>query len=69
MAATLTNIAKNNVTLSNFSKNSASVSNKNNVNILSFLVTPNLNKILVGSTETDTLILWGDLSFTNLIKH
>ena len=66
---TLTNILKNSVTLSNFSKNNANVSNKNNVNILSFLVTPNLNKILVGSTEADTLILWGDLSFTNLIKH
>ena len=68
-SANLTNGLKNNATLVNFSRNASSISNKNNVNILSFLVTPNLNKILVGSTETDTLILWGDLSFTNLIKH
>ena len=54
--ATLTNIAKNSVTLSNFSKNSASVSNKNNVNILSFLVTPDLNKILVGSTDRNSVV-------------
>ncbi len=55
--------------LTNISKNTATLANKNNVSLLSFLVTPNLNKILVGATETDTLILWGNLSFTNLIKH
>ncbi len=67
--AILTNISKNTATLTNVGKNNASISNKNNVSLLSFLVTPNLNKILVGATETDILILWGNLSFTNLIKH
>ncbi len=67
--ATLTNISKNIVALTNVGKNNVSISNKNNVNILSYLVTPDLNNILVGATETDTLILWGNLSFTNLIKH
>jgi len=67
--AGVVNKSKSFVTLSNIVKNTSNVSNTNNVSLLAYLLTPNLNKILVGSTETDTLILWDGLSITNLIKH
>ena len=44
-------------------------SRQQNVGALSYLTTDAPDYILVGSAENETLILWGDIVFTNLIKH
>ena len=62
--ATLTAQNRNGVTLSNLSRNNVTFSAGDNVGKLSYLTTDTPDFILVGATETDYLILWGDFTMT-----
>lgn len=67
--ATFTPLTKNTTSYTAGTKNSTTFTAELNLNKTNYLLTPLLEYILVGSADDETLILWGDMTYTALTKH
>lgn len=56
-------------TWTNLTKNTSTHTNQLNLGRINYLLTDALDYILVGADEDETLILWGDTTWTNLTKN